>query len=187
MIRAVIFDYFGVISSDEYWKYVKHERWDDSIFQDFADDVNTGKVHWHEFVKTVASTTGTSVEKVNQMYASETINPLLVGFIHELHKNYKTGLITNANHEFIDHLLEKSHLGELFDSLVISSRVGIIKPDPRIFEYALKQLKVEPDETIYIDDSPRHAESAKTLGIHAILYQDFAQMKRDMDQILSHD
>lgn len=184
MIKAILFDYFGVISSDEYWQYVQADRQVDTNFRTYTDDVNAGRMHWIEFMQKVAEATHTTLEQVSAMYATEKINPLMVGLIHELHKNYKTGLVTNAHHEFVDSILEQNHLSEIFDVTVVSSRLGIVKPDPRIFEFALEKLEVEPQEVVYIDDLERHVASANALGIHAFQYLDFEQTKAEINRIL---
>ena len=185
MIKAVIFDYFGVISSDDYWKFVRHGRGGKSQFRDYADAVNTGELHWQEFVQQVAKSTNTDITEVNKLYAAEQINPLVVGLIHELHKKYKTGLITNASHEFVDEIMDQNHMRDIFDSIVVSSRLGITKPDPRIFQYALKELKVQPEEAIYIDDLVRHVDAADTLGMHAFVFENFEQAKKRIQSILA--
>lgn len=187
MIKAVIFDYFGVVSSDNYWNYVKTERQNDSVFRQIADEVNKGEIHWNEFVAKVAESTGTSDDEVNKMYAGESINQLVVGLINELHKHYKTGLLTNASGEFIDSLIDKNHLRQVFDAIVVSSDLGITKPDPRIYKEMLARLEVDPAEVIYIDDLILHVEGAKKLGIHAIRYEDFVSCKRAIDKILSEN
>lgn len=184
MIKAIIFDFFGVLCSDQYWRYVKADRQADSAFREYADEVNLGEITWKSFVEKIAKMTKTSVEEVNRMYESESIDPRVAGLIDHLHRTYKTALLTNAHHDFIDGLLEQNHLSQLFDEVIISSRLGVVKPDPRIFELALERLDARPRETIYIDDLERHVGSAQELGIHAILYQDFHQAKGELEKIL---
>ena len=187
MIKAIIFDYFGVISSDDYWRYVKQDKnTDESTFSNFANAVNLGKIRWQEFIEKVSESTNTSVAQVEKMYAAEQINPLVVGLIHELHKTYKIGLLTNAHHDFIDPLLKDSHLINLFDDVTVSSRLGIIKPDPMIFQYALEKLEVKANEVVYIDDLEKHIKAATQLGMQGIWYRDYSQFKADLDAILSH-
>ena len=185
MIKGVIFDFFGVIFSDDYWQFVKQDRQTDTIFRDFTDEVNLGQIPWQAFVSKIAAATGKSLAEVNQMYESEKIDPRVTGMILELHKTYKTGLITNAHHEFIDEILERHDLSQIFDTTVVSSRLGIIKPNPSIFEFALDQLGIEASEAVYIDDLARHVSAAGELGMKTILFQDFEQCKRELDPILS--
>jgi putative hydrolase of the HAD superfamily len=185
VIKAIIFDYFGVISSDEYWQFVKQDRKTNSQFRNLADEVNLGQIHWQAFIQKVASATGKTVEEVDELYATERINPLMVTYIKQLRARYKTGLLTNAHHEFIDALFAKSKLETLFDAVVISSRIGMIKPDPHIFQYILDKLGVKPAEAIYIDDLERHTAAGNRVGMHTILYKDLAQMKHELNQMLT--
>jgi epoxide hydrolase-like predicted phosphatase len=187
VISAIIFDFFGVVCSDHYWRYVRANRQKDSEFREYADEVNLGDMSWTQFVQKVAEKTNTSVRQVNAMYEAEQIDPRVVGLIHELKKQYKIGLLTNAHHEFIDNLLNKNHLADLFDSIIVSSRVGVVKPNPAIFEQALEDLGLEPAEVVYIDDLERHVSSARALGMPAIVYRDFDQCKADLFDILQRD
>ena len=184
MIKAIIFDFFGVICSDEYWRFVKEDKFEKGKFHQLADDVNLGTLSWEYFLQRVADETGQNVSAVEKMYNSERINPELVAYIDKLHEKYKTALLTNAHASFIKPLIERTGLKKVFDEVVISSEVGIIKPDPRIYEYVLKLLNVHAEEAVFIDDSPPRVEGAKTTGMQAILYQDFNQMKSDLERLL---
>lgn len=184
MIKAVIFDFFGVICSDEYWQFVKQDRQIDSDYKDFTDEVNLGQIPWQVFVQNIAKETNKTVDEVNAMYESEKIDPRVTGLIHELHKSYKTALISNAHHDFIDRLLSEHDLRNLFDEIVVSSRLGIVKPNPLIFEHTLEKLGVEPSEAVYIDDLERHVGAARDLGLKTILFTDFEQCRQELTNIL---
>jgi epoxide hydrolase-like predicted phosphatase len=185
VIKAVIFDFFGVICSDEYWQFVKQDRQTDAEYRDYTDEVNLGQIPWQSFVQKISQATGKSIDEVNHMYETERIDPRVTGLIHELHKSYKTGLITNAHHDFIDTILSENNLSQLFDVTVVSSRLGVIKPDPRIFEYTLDKLQIEPAEAVFIDDLDRHVSAARELGIQTVLFENFEQCKQELDTILS--
>ena len=60
--------------------------------------------------------------------------------------------------------LESCGLHHYFDSFTASSLVGVGKPDPRIFEAALRTLHLQPEECIYVDDTEIEAEGARKLG-----------------------
>lgn len=186
MIKAVIFDFFGVICSDEYWHFVKADRQAKGVFRDYTDEVNSGEISWADFIKKIASATHTSPEEVRDMYKTERIDPRMVDLIADLHKNYKTGLITNAHHEFIEPLLQKSHLRRHLDSVVVSSRIGAVKPDPKIFKMCLDELQVEPDEAVYFDDLDRHVAGARELGIQAVRFDGYQQGRKALEQLLNH-
>lgn len=180
MIKAVIFDFFGVISSDEYWNLVKADKNVTSDFLNMANRVNLGKLHWRDFITMVADKTNQSFEQVKQLYAKERINPGVMALVKELHGSYKTGLITNAHHEFLEPIIKQTKLDEVFDSIVISSKVGYIKPDKQIFSIALTQLGTKPEQTIFIDDIERNVIGAADLGLKAIHYINLETLKTEL-------
>ena len=67
-----------------------------------------------------------------------------------------------------------------FHDLVISGEVGVIKPDPRIFEILLERNDVAPESAVFIDDIARNAEAATRLGIHGIHFRSPDQLRREL-------
>src|SRR5262249_52769349 len=55
-----------------------------------------------------------------------------------------------------------------FADILISGEVGVIKPDPRIFELALARFAIDPMRAVYIDDVAANTTAAAALGIHAV-------------------
>jgi FMN phosphatase YigB (HAD superfamily) len=89
---------------------------------------------------------------------------------------YRTFLLSNTNHVHVAAFeagLLKNHgmpnLSSLFEKTYYSCQIGLRKPDREIFDFVLKENKLDPAETLFIDDSPQHVEGAKQAGIHAIL------------------
>jgi glucose-1-phosphatase len=89
---------------------------------------------------------------------------------------YRTFLLSNTNHVHVTAFeadLLKNHgmpnLSPLFEKTYYSCQMGLRKPDREIFDFVLKENKLDPLETLFIDDSPQHIEGAKQAGIHAIL------------------
>lgn len=81
----------------------------------------------------------------------------------------KIGLISNFDNR-LEILLEEINLKKYFDLLVYSGKVGLSKPNPKIFLYALKELNLIPEEVIYIgDDLNNDYYPAFNLGMNALL------------------
>ena len=94
-------------------------------------------------------------------YALETIETLR-------QRGYRTGLISNWD-DRLPGLLQDVGLAPLLDPTVISYRVGVEKPAPRIFEVALEEAGVAPHEALMIgDDLEADVEGATRLGLEAI-------------------
>jgi HAD superfamily hydrolase (TIGR01509 family) len=69
----------------------------------------------------------------------------------------KLGIISNvSSHDVAVDILRKVELLDYFDAVVTSAFVGIRKPDPGIFLYALMQFKLQPREAVIVGDSERH-------------------------------
>lgn len=72
---------------------------------------------------------------------------------------------------------------EIFDQIVLSGNEGISKPDPKIFEITLDRLGENPENCIFIDDSPTNVEAARRLGMGGIIYQNFNQFEQEMEEL----
>ena len=85
----------------------------------------------------------------------------------------KIGLVTNAYEEEISIILGKANLEkDIFDIIVGTDTVKTVKPDPDIFRYALKKLKVKPEETLFVGDSiVDDYKGAENVGMNAVLLE----------------
>jgi 2-haloacid dehalogenase len=64
--------------------------------------------------------------------------------------------------------------------VTVSGEVGLIKPDPRIFDYHAKSFGLEPTATVFFDDSAPNVEGARAVGWHAELFRSAEEMRRDL-------
>jgi len=112
-------------------------------------------------------------------------NRELLDFIKsELKPKYKIGIISNVLAGFIHLILSKNDI-RLFDDVVLSYKAGVAKPDPAIYRLALDNLGVKAEQAVFIDDQEKFCEAAEAVGMQAIYYEDFAQMKKDLQKILN--
>ncbi len=93
-------------------------------------------------------------------------------FLQKIKTKYRTFLLSNTNDihiQQINHDLQKTHgihnLNGHFEKVYLSYEVNMRKPDAEIFEQVLSENNLKPEETLFIDDSPQHLETAKKLGI----------------------
>jgi putative hydrolase of the HAD superfamily len=90
----------------------------------------------------------------------------------------RTGALTNnwADADGESHVSGDSplalELAELFDTIVESARVGLRKPDPRIYELVCERLGVTPAETVFLDDLGANLKPARTMGMTTIKVDD---------------
>ena len=71
----------------------------------------------------------------------------------------------------------------LFDGYLISGEVGLVKPDPAIFEIVLEQTGRASEECVFIDDSPINIQAAADLGFTSLLFESPTQLERQLRQI----
>lgn len=97
-------------------------------------------------------------------------------------KGYRVGCLSNADPWFIEFLQEKINIYELFDrNVFLSYQIGLIKPDPQIFEFVLRQISLPPNKILFIDDNIENTTSAERLGFITILYENLGQY---LDEII---
>jgi 2-haloacid dehalogenase len=76
--------------------------------------------------------------------------------------------LSNFSAETFPPALERFDFLRWFHGMVISGEVGVIKPDPRIYEITLKRFAIDPHRAVYIDDVAANADAARPFGIHGI-------------------
>ena len=90
---------------------------------------------------------------------------------HELHA------LTNWSAETFPFARDRFAFLERFESILVSADVGLIKPDPRIFELLLARIGRAPAECVYIDDNPKNVAAAAALGLDAIAFEGADQLR----------
>jgi epoxide hydrolase-like predicted phosphatase len=197
-IRAIIWDLGGVIirtedlSHREKWeKRFGFEAWGlaNLVFRsEISQLASIGKASADDIWATVQEKLGLDNEEIQQLridfFAGDRLDEKLLTFIRQLRISHKTGMITNAWPN-IRHWIENQwKIADAFDHILISAEVGLVKPDPAIYELSLKQMGVKPGETIFIDDFEENIEGAKAVGMHAIHFQDPEEVSVQLKEIL---
>jgi len=100
------------------------------------------------------------------------LDPDAIPILEELKRSKILVLITNFDHPpYIYSLLSDMKLRNFFESIIISSEVGVKKPDPTIFSSPLKQVKLNPNEVCYVGDTREDMEAAINAKIYPIFIQ----------------
>jgi putative hydrolase of the HAD superfamily len=101
-------------------------------------------------------------------FSGDEVDRDLLAFIDGLRPERQTGLISNAWPDTRAWLQGESGVAEAFDHIVISSEVGLVKPDPRIYRLALDALEVRPHQALLVDDFIENVEAAQAIGMVGI-------------------
>ncbi|GGE20415.1 haloacid dehalogenase [Sphingobacterium cellulitidis] len=122
-------------------------------------------------------------------------NSLLIGvpegkhqILENLRDNYRTFLCSNNNELHyaycMNHIQEKYGVPSndvFFERTYYSHLEHLRKPDAAIFERVLNENNLNPEESLFVDDSPQHLEGAKKLGIQTVL----CSKERPLEQIVA--
>ena len=73
----------------------------------------------------------------------------------------------------------------MLDGFVVSGKEKTVKPGPRIYRILLERYGLRAEECIFIDDNPKNTAGAEAVGIRGLVFQDAAQLRRDLDRLLS--
>lgn len=190
MIKAVIFDCFGVLTTDKWRAFVDGlpEGIDTKQARELNRQYGGGFIDKSEFLEQIAELTGHSIDKVEELLDNEDYkNTALLSYISELkRRGYKIGLLSNVASNWIRDKLLSADDQKLFDDMVFSYEVGMTKPDPRIFHHAVERLGVELDEAVLVDDIDRYGAVADGEGMKSVTYHDLKQAKDELEKILSN-
>jgi putative hydrolase of the HAD superfamily len=97
--------------------------------------------------------------------------PEAIPVLEQLYGRYKLAVLSNFDRRLYP-VLEDLGIRRYFDAFLISSEIGIDKPDPRAFTTAMASLGVTPRETIHAGDDPAHDwQAAEQAGLHAYRVQ----------------
>lgn len=189
MVRAIIFDCFGVLVGrgfDETYRSVGGDPNKDYDFiRRMLGRTNLGLISPTEFREEMIHHLGITENAWREaLKRAEQPDYDLLGYIESLHKSFKTAILSNANKGVVQRKLGEEWLQKCFDTVIISAEVGRVKPDPEIYLRAAHQLEVELSECIFIDDLDYYVRAAEAVGMKGILFHNVDQMKSDLHQIL---
>ncbi len=103
----------------------------------------------------------------------------------KLEKGMQVVVVSNEGRELMHNRIEKFKMKEFVDIFVVSSFVGLRKPDKEIYRLAFDLAQVKPEQVIYIDDRPLLAELGQQLGMKAIEHRSFEQTKAVLDSVFT--
>ncbi|XP_028581084.2 bifunctional epoxide hydrolase 2 [Podarcis muralis] len=150
---------------------------------------------FEEDCKKAAGASGASLPKqfsvaqiVEKLMEEHSFNTAFLRAAVVLRENgFKTAVLTN---NWVDdsHFRHRTGLAlcllnRYFDRVIESCRVGLQKPDPKIYEYALDVLKVKPEEVIFLDDTGANLKPAREMGMATILVKDFDSALKELQDL----
>ena len=210
MLRAVLFDFGGVVLSSPFEAFNHYED-RSGLPRDFIRRVNSENPDSNAWARLERSEL--SPTEFDEVFARESealghrvpgadilsllhgdIRPEMVRAIDVIKYNgYLTACLTNNVLSTPDDRSapdaakrkEIAAILERFDALIESSKVGVRKPEPRFYEIACATLAVEPTECVFLDDLGINLKPAAAMGMKTIKVTSAAQALGELSQILS--
>ena len=198
VIRAVVFDYGGVIEISKGGSTV--QRISELLAiptADFRTEYfkynhlsNVENIPWEDMVMKVVSLFSFS-EDINRKAraiieegrASRTINTELLSMFPILRtQGFKIAILSNYT-SALREILKRHNILELVDEVVVSGEIGYQKPQKEASEILCAKLGVLPRELVFIDDATKSLSTASEVGYTPILYQNNHQLKADLNAL----
>lgn len=192
MIKALIFDFFGVIRPGNNGVVATYRRLGGDVVADevFLDDVKTagnfGLIN--DADQQIADRLGVSLGTWLAALDGTNNDQVLLDYIIELRsQGYKIGLLSNADAHLLGSYFQPNEVNRYFDAALLSGDVGIAKPAALFYRLIAEKLEVMPEECVMIDDRPEFCAGARYIGMQAIEYRHFDQFKTDLERLLTDD
>jgi len=188
MIKAVIFDCFGVLYPQAIGAFfTKHENLfsnNPELLDRLSMQIDLGQITRSDFFAELEKETGISGQKIQAEIDKElVVDQQLIAFIKKLKAKYKIGLLSNAGQEEIS-IVYRDGIDVLFDSITVSYEVGFAKPNPEIYRISSQRTGVSPAECVFVDDTKINIEAAHNFGMQAILYDHFGTLPKKLKTLL---
>lgn len=204
-IKAIIFDMNGVLalgielkrgtaSSKGFHSFMANklnlglDTWFDAIDTVYADSIE-GKVSEKKTLSTISKNLSLVPKRLEKVIIKGyrklfTENKELYKYAYRLKKRgYKIAILSDQ-WVFSKKALINEKLLKKFNAVVVSSDIGIRKPNPEIYKLTLKKLGVNPEESIFIDNRKWNLKPAKKLGMKTILFKNNKQAIRETERLL---
>jgi putative hydrolase of the HAD superfamily len=201
-IEAVIFDFGGVLTSSPFEAFSRYET-ERGLPVDIIRRTNAAnhlENAWAKFERAEVD-----VDTFDKLFAEESralgaevrghevlpllqgdLRPEMVEALKRVKAKFKTGCITNnlpanAIGSMTGRSLYVAEVMVLFDHVIESAKIGLRKPDPRIYQLMVETLMVDPKNCVYLDDLGVNLKPARAMGMTTIKVASGAQAIAELE------
>jgi putative hydrolase of the HAD superfamily len=201
-IEAVIFDFGGVLTSSPFEAFTRFET-ERGLPIDIIRRTNAAnhlENAWAKFERAEVD-----IDTFDRLFATESLalgaevrgrdvlpllqgdlRPEMVEALKRIKAQFKTGCITNnlpanAIGSMTGRSLYVAEVMVLFDHVIESAKIGLRKPDPRIYQLMVETLKVDPKNCVYLDDLGVNLKPAREMGMTTIKVTSGAQAIAELE------
>ena len=106
--------------------------------------------------------------------------------LQRLRSRYRLAVISNTNVLHDEYIRRTWPVFEQLHDWIVSYQVGMLKPDPRIYQLVLTRLDIPPRSAVFIDDLFEHVDVARRLGLTGIHFTDGLELERELRAVGLH-
>ena len=184
MIKAVFFDYDGVLTTDKTGSLTTTRYLSKATgiglsavraaFSRHNSDLTLGRKTYLQIWQEVSSELGKDLDirLLFNAFESTPVNTGMFSLARELKRKHLVGIITDNKKDRIDHLKKHQDLESLFSPIVVSAEIGVEKQSNEIFLHALHLAGVSAEEAVFIDNSKDNLVAPSALGIKTVFHDD---------------
>ena len=191
MIKNIVFDIGNVLvrwapyeSINRIFPNVDPNVFFQNMFQCWID-LNLGKLSMNEAIRIFSKANNVTVQEMSLLIQDimESQKPIS-GSIDLLKKLQTLGLnlysITDNIKELIEYHKQHSEFPHYFKDIVVSADLGILKPNPKIYQYLIDKHNIIPSESVFIDDIIENVNGAISVGMNAFQFIDTNQCDQEL-------
>jgi len=196
-IKAIIFDFGGVLLKWDlhnlYLRYFDQPQQIDQFLAEINFSAwNAEQDRGRPFAESIMELSDrfpqyTHLIRAYYDHFEDTIVGPITGTVEILYELKQAGYplygLSNWSAETYPRIRSQYDFFNLFDQIILSGEVKLIKPDPAIFKLTLEKIQRAAHECLLIDDSEANINSAKTIGVATICFKSPEHLKKELQQL----
>ena len=148
-------------------------------------EFDRGRIEPGPLAERIAARTGFALHSIRALIAAIPTHiqpmPASVALLERVRSaGHRLTLLSNMPRPYADHLESAHECFGRFEAAVFSGRIGLMKPEPAMFDHAREFLTIDLDQALFIDDHAGNIAAARVLGWQALLFENAAQCEADL-------
>jgi putative hydrolase of the HAD superfamily len=153
-------------------------------------ELDRGTLEEPELVERLATRTGRPADEIERLFeavrASLHAKQDTVALLDRLFaRGVPLYCLSNMPTNTFEHLRARHNFWGVFQGIVISGGIKLMKPEREIFEFLLERYGLAANDTVFVDDNEPNVLAARALGLHTVWFKDAQQCERELEQILT--
>ncbi len=196
MIKAIVFDFGGVIAEEGFWRGLRHIAIQNGKDPDGFFDAAVGLIHkpggyvvgmsdenaWWNELRGITGIYGSDQELREMILERFVVRPEMLQVVDELRTKGLVIAMLSDQTNWLDELDERMPFSHAFDHVFNSYKIHKSKRDPSVFRDACSALGVKPEEVLFIDDSEGNIARARREGMKVIHFKDMVSFRAELEE-----